>query len=120
MNPRPPALALCCLLVAGVLGALVLRGEEPETPVLSAAPVAEAGAAARPLPELRALRVLRAWDARRAAAWASGDPAALVELYVAGSRARGPGGSTGRCSGGTPTAGCGSPACASRSSRWSC
>jgi hypothetical protein len=34
-----------------------------------------------------ALAVLRAWDERRAAAWAAGDPAALEELYAAGSAA---------------------------------
>ena len=34
----------------------------------------------------RAVRVLHDWDARRSAAWAAGDPAALRSLYVAGSR----------------------------------
>jgi hypothetical protein len=33
-----------------------------------------------------ALVLLRDWDRRRAAAWASGDPTALARLYVAGSR----------------------------------
>lgn len=33
-----------------------------------------------------AVEVLRDWDQRRAGAWASGDPAALEELYVDGSR----------------------------------
>jgi len=37
-------------------------------------------------PEARALGVLRRWDARRAAAWSTGDPAALARLYVPGSR----------------------------------
>jgi hypothetical protein len=37
-------------------------------------------------PEARALGVLRGWDVRRAAAWSSGDPAALARLYVPGSR----------------------------------
>jgi len=37
-------------------------------------------------PAARALDVLRAWDRRRAAAWAAGDPAALRALYVPGSR----------------------------------
>ena len=35
----------------------------------------------------RALSVLRAWDRRRASAWARSDPAALGDLYVAGSAA---------------------------------
>lgn len=33
-------------------------------------------------PEVAALNVLRAWDARRAAAWATGDTAALRVLYT--------------------------------------
>jgi hypothetical protein len=40
----------------------------------------------RQSPEARALGVLRRWDARRAAAWSTGDPAALARLYVPGSR----------------------------------
>jgi hypothetical protein len=35
-----------------------------------------------------AVRVLHDWDARRAAAWAHGDPGALRSLYVAGSCSR--------------------------------
>ena len=38
-------------------------------------------------PTTRALLVLRAWDARRAAAYASGRPGAVRRLYVAGSSA---------------------------------
>jgi hypothetical protein len=34
-----------------------------------------------------AVRVLRAWDARRTAAYAAGSPARLADLYVAGSSA---------------------------------
>lgn len=36
--------------------------------------------------ESGAVRVLRAWDARRARAYARGDPGSLAELYVDGSR----------------------------------
>lgn len=36
---------------------------------------------------VESLRVLRDWDAARAAAWAAGDPSALRALYVAGSDA---------------------------------
>ena len=38
-------------------------------------------------PEVRAAAVLHAWDDQRAQAWASGDPAALRDLYTAGSPA---------------------------------
>jgi hypothetical protein len=37
-------------------------------------------------PTTRALAVLRAWDRRRAVAWAHDDPAALRALYIAGSQ----------------------------------
>ncbi len=37
-------------------------------------------------PTVDALAVLHAWDERRATAWARGQPAALSELYVEGSR----------------------------------
>ena len=67
-----------------------------------------------PAEPVDALAVLRAWDERRAAAWARGDPAALSELYVAGSRTGRP---TGACSRRTPIAGCGSPACGCRCCR---
>jgi hypothetical protein len=42
--------------------------------------------AARPT-DSRALEVLRAWDDRRAAAWAAGDPTLLARLYTRGSSA---------------------------------
>ena len=40
-----------------------------------------------PPPEVPAAAVLHAWDDRRARAWAGGDPAALRDLYTAGSPA---------------------------------
>lgn len=36
-------------------------------------------------PDARALSVLRRWDRLRSHAWATGDPAALIRLYVTGS-----------------------------------
>jgi hypothetical protein len=73
---------LAVLVVSVVLGlgtgatAVVVgtRGDEPTTPTPAAGVESEA------------VRLLRAWDARRARAYASGDPAALASLYVAGSR----------------------------------
>ena len=38
-----------------------------------------------PPPEVPAAAVLHAWDDQRAHAWATGDPAALRDLYTAGS-----------------------------------
>jgi hypothetical protein len=77
VNPRHLAAALCCLLVASaVLSLLAASGDRPS----------EARAAGPPAPPSReadALAVLRGWDARRAEAWAAGDPAALRPLYVA-------------------------------------
>ena len=55
--------------------ALALRGSEPD-------PAAVEARAAEPY----AVRVLRAWDARRSRAYARADGAALADLYVAGSR----------------------------------
>ncbi|MGZ6792311.1 MAG: hypothetical protein ACXVFV_05115 [Mycobacteriales bacterium] len=49
---------------------------------LTGLPPADAATGPPPPP----LAVLHAWDARRAAAWADGDTAALRSLYVAGSR----------------------------------
>jgi hypothetical protein len=71
------------LVVAAVLGlvsgaavvAVALRGPEPGPGTVEARPV-----------QPYAVRVLRAWDARRARAYAHADGAALADLYVAGSR----------------------------------
>ena len=63
-------------LVSGVaVVALALRA-------VRARPGGRRGAAAEPY----AVRVLRAWDARRSRAYARADGAALADLYVAGSR----------------------------------
>jgi hypothetical protein len=69
-------------VVAGVVVALLL--------VLGAAlwPADEAGRRTAPEADRTGpIAVLRAWDRDRAAAWRAGDPAALRELYVPGSRA---------------------------------
>ena len=64
---RPIRLLLVALLTTllGVgTGAFALRGPDPAPPVAS---------------RVDAIAVLRAWDQRRAAAWASGDPEAVSE-----------------------------------------
>lgn len=66
------ALALCCLLVTGVVW---WSGEQRP----------ERAAAEDPTPT--AADVLRGWDAQRARAWAEGDVEALRALYVPGSGA---------------------------------
>jgi methyl coenzyme M reductase beta subunit len=64
--------ALLTTLLGVGTGAFALRGPDPAPPVAS---------------RVDAIAVLRAWDQRRAAAWASGDPEAVSALYVAGSAA---------------------------------
>lgn len=72
---RTVALVATALLLAGAL--LGCRGAAPP-PSRTASPAADADSP---------LSVLRAWDQRRAAAYASGDPAALRALYRPGSGA---------------------------------
>jgi len=76
MGPRLVLVVAALLgLVSGVaVVALALRGPEP-------GPAVEG-----PSTETYAVRVLRAWDARRSRAYAHADGAALADLYVAGSR----------------------------------
>jgi hypothetical protein len=83
-------------LVAGVVGVVgAVDGRSPVTRTTERAAVREPGArvpAGRPSTRGRhaaALAVLRAWDGRRAAAWAEGDEAALAALYTDGSAAGG-------------------------------
>ena len=85
-------------LAAGVAGvvegrpSVVVTPERPTSPE-SRLPVtgnraAKPGrATAAPRRRVVALAVLRAWDVRRAAAWAAGDEAALAALYTDGSAA---------------------------------
>jgi hypothetical protein len=76
---RTRALVLLAAVVTGVsvvAGTFVDRHDH-------ARPVAERPVnAAESSPQLRALGVLHAWDRRRSAAWAAGDPAALSLLYT--------------------------------------
>jgi hypothetical protein len=70
------AVAACALSVAG------LRSAPAPVPLVSS------GSTAAPAPaDPPAVAVVRAWDARRSAAWARGDPEALLSLYTAGSAA---------------------------------
>lgn len=71
------ATALASVLMSGWV---VLR-PGPAAEVSAATPGARPAAVAATTP----LDVLRAWDERRAAAWAAGDVASLHQLYVAGS-----------------------------------
>ena len=74
-------------LLAGALVALGLAVTAGQAPV--AAPRESSGptptAAATPGPPMAAIAALTRWDAGRARAWASADPAALASLYAAGS-----------------------------------
>lgn len=84
MSPRPRPTPGRLLPAAAVLVAVLTAGGAPVTePVPVPAAAVSPGTSGT---ESRAVRVLRDWDARRAAAWASGDPARLAVLYVPGSR----------------------------------
>lgn len=77
--------AVC--LAACAVGAFGGCTEQPSAPSAPAdAPAPRATAVAGPT-EPRSLRVLHAWDARRAAAYSRGDVAALRGLYVRGASA---------------------------------
>ena len=79
-------------LTAGVVGVVEGRPSVVGTPERRTPPpeprfpVTGNGAAAQDR-AVTALAVLRAWDVRRAAAWAAGDEAALAALYTDGSAA---------------------------------
>ncbi len=91
-------LLVALLGVAAVPAVALVRigdGRSPAAPwvpsVPSAAPSTQGWSGSRAAPartsETAALRVLHAWDARRADAWAAGSPARLRALYVPGSAA---------------------------------
>jgi hypothetical protein len=81
VNPRRLALALSCLLLATlVLAVLAWRADRP--PAARAADLQQERVADAD----DALAVLRAWDGRRARAWAASDVVALGRLYTVGSR----------------------------------
>jgi hypothetical protein len=78
------------VLLALVAGLAVTRGRAPDAPAAGrATAAARPAAAAAPADgsEARALAVLRAWDRRRAAAWAVGSADRLLHLYLPGSGA---------------------------------
>ncbi len=76
---RTRTLWLLSVLATAVVVAvtMLVTPDHAERPVPAAGPAVS--------PTTRALAVLRAWDRRRAVAWAHDDPAALRALYVAGS-----------------------------------
>lgn len=102
VTPTGPSRSASTLLIVGVVvscllvGAAVVvaagwpgRTSAPQAPGSSVTPVlavAERSLVA-PRAEVRAAEVLRSWDRRRAAAWATGRAAALTPLYTAGSAA---------------------------------
>lgn len=81
--PRLPLVVLVTALLlgtaAGIAGVVVATGSSGPR---GAARTTAVGAGAEPF----ALQVLRGWDRRRARAYARGDPQALADLYVRGSR----------------------------------
>ncbi len=75
-----PALLVAAVTACASEPATVAEVRRPPGPTLEAS-AARAPAAPPPV------EVLRAWDARRADAWARGDPRRLSSLYTPGSRA---------------------------------
>lgn len=89
MDPRrllPALTALACALVVVTAAVVLARPDPSPRPPVETAKPAPPPTAARPERSGPAT-VLAAWDARRAAAWAEGDPAALASLYVDGAGA---------------------------------
>lgn len=84
----PALLVVVVVVLALVAGALLVavgrEASDGSRPRL--APVADRALRASRA-EVRAAQLLRAWDTRRAAAWAAGDVEALARLYAAGSGA---------------------------------
>ncbi len=79
-------MVLRSLLVA-LCSVLVLGGCHPDPVAPVPAPALSVDPVRQERVELRALRVLHAWDARRATAYARGDVAGLRRLYTARSEA---------------------------------
>lgn len=95
MDPRrllPALTALACTCVVATLVVTLARlgdrspRELPSTPAVSAA-APEGSAPGATEAAAGPSRILGAWDERRSAAWAEGDPDALSDLYAEGSRA---------------------------------
>ncbi|GAA5116412.1 hypothetical protein GCM10023339_24990 [Alloalcanivorax gelatiniphagus] len=77
----PALTAVACACVVATLVVALAGREDPASRAAAPPPVtASASSSAGPA------ALLAAWDARRAAAWAARDPAALARLYAAGSR----------------------------------
>jgi hypothetical protein len=84
----PVAVVLLVAVVAlGSLAVVVARTSGEAGPAARATPPVADARLVADRPEVRAAALVRAWDARREAAWARGDEAALVGLYSAGSSA---------------------------------
>lgn len=82
-------LVLAVLTTAGTLVVATVGGAATAPAPLSrpAAAAAVGGPNLAPVHQDPAVRVLHAWDVRRARAWAHGDTRALRRLYASGSRA---------------------------------
>src|SRR3954465_12835398 len=101
VSAAPPRLLVPVLVVGVMIGVFVVLawsapgsggGTHPEAPSVvtpvgspGGRPVGRPTASARV--EARAAAVLGAWDHRRAAAWAAGDPESLAALYAPGAGA---------------------------------
>lgn len=92
VDPRrllPVLTALACACVVATL--VVTVGRPGKSPTGPPGPAAARSSEARPsevqgADRASASAILAAWDARRSAAWATGDVEALAGLYAAGSR----------------------------------
>ena len=84
MPVRVPVAVL--VLVLGLTLGVVALGASSAGPPTAGHPRPSAAEGGQPA-ERYAVAVLHDWDARRADAWASGDPAAVSRLYVSGSAA---------------------------------
>jgi hypothetical protein len=82
-NPLLLALASVVTAVATALGVAVF-GAPAGPPLVEPVETSAAKAPSRPAP-IGPVEILRAWDARRAQAWARGDPRLLRALYTPGS-----------------------------------
>lgn len=80
--------ALLTILVAALLAVRADPRPDPVAGAPASTGVARGGEVpVEQRPAVRAAAVLRAWDVRRARAWAAGDPRALRRLYTSGSAA---------------------------------
>jgi hypothetical protein len=80
-----PSLVIAVLVTVALASVAMTVVGLRRDPAPQTAPPSDPPTAAEPLPEVEAAAVLAAWDADRAAAWASGDVRRLRSLYVPGS-----------------------------------